>query len=64
MSLSSNGIQYRKLIPEGEVEARSKDKLSHLQFYEWMIVGEYVSFICDVNNVCLTSSTTHIYCFV
>lgn len=65
MSLSSNGIQYRKLIPEGEVQARSTDKKSHLRFYEWMIVGEYVSFICDVNSVvCLTSSTTHIYCFV
>lgn len=64
VSISSNGIQYTKIIPEDEVEARSKDKLSHLRFYEWMIVGEYVSFICDINNVCLTTRTTHIYCFV
>lgn len=54
-SLKRTGFQYTKKIPEDEVSARSKDKQSHLRFYDWMIKGEYVSLI---SYICIALSFT------
>jgi hypothetical protein len=53
------GFTYTKQNPDGDDDARSKDKQSHLRFYEWMIMGTYVSFFfTKITNfgtiICLT----------
>jgi hypothetical protein len=47
-ALNHTGFTYTKTVPEEEVDARSKDKQNHLRFYDWMIMGEYVSYILYV----------------
>ena len=46
------GFSYTKQNPDGD-DSRYKDKNSHLKFYDWMIMGKYVSFVVTklINNL-------------
>jgi hypothetical protein len=60
------GFTYTKQNPDGGDDTRAKDKHSHLKFYDWMVMGSYVSiYLTKImrfgNFLFLTYIFPHIY---